>query len=72
MSSAGTPLPLELVSRIGQLELRVRELERQTPDAVSIQDDDGAERVRLGLQDDGSYGIRIWDAGGTLRHDQTF
>lgn len=29
-------------------------------------------RVRIGRQDDGKYGIRIWSSSGVLSHDQTY
>ena len=66
-----TPSRDVLVTEVKRLRQRVSDLESAAPDAVSIQDDEGTERVRLGLQDDGSYGIRVYNATGTQIFDQT-
>ncbi len=66
-----TPNRDVLVTKLERLEKRISDLESAAPDAVSIQDDEGTERVRLGLQDDGSYGIRVFNATGAQIFDQT-
>lgn len=46
-----------------------------TPDVIEIADDNGVTRLRIGAQDDGSWGVRIFTADPSdpnhLSHDLT-
>lgn len=57
-------------SRIADLEKRLADLERRQPKSFAISDGTRV-RVRLGLQSDGKYGLRVWNAAGTLVVDNT-
>lgn len=58
---------------ISRLEHRIRQLEDAAPVTYSFVDETtGVERMRVGLQDDDTTGIRIWNASGGLVHDATF
>lgn len=53
-----------------ELEQRVAHLERgQVRDRYDVRDSSGRLRVRVGLQADGTYGVRIWSSAGALIHD---
>jgi len=60
----------ELHRELGRTRARLEVLERVTPQAISFHDGTRV-RVRIGLQDDGTYGIRIWDSAGALAFDYT-
>lgn len=64
--------PADVLRQVAELQAKVASLEltarRRRLDA---RDDAGTLRVRLGLQADGTYGLRIWSSGGALVVDQT-
>lgn len=57
---------------IRELEEKVQrlELDRQRP-YLELRHGDGERRVRIGLQDDGRWGVRVWDGAGALVVDDT-
>lgn len=57
-------------TRIRNLEQAIAKLERRQPQAISFQDATRV-RVRLGRQDDGTYGLKVWNAAGALVHNYT-
>lgn len=60
----------QLLREIAQLRRKVADLEagRQRP---YLELRDGNRRLRVGVQDDGSWGLRVWDSGGVLVIDDT-
>jgi tRNA A37 threonylcarbamoyladenosine synthetase subunit TsaC/SUA5/YrdC len=56
-----------LEQQVDALQNKVKRLERMQPDPITIVADNDAQLV-LGTQGDGSFGIRIWDSSGALRH----
>ncbi len=61
----------DLIARMKRIEANLRQLaaDRQRP-YLELRGDD-QRRVRLGLQEDGTWGIRIWDSAGALILDET-
>lgn len=56
----------------GELERRIERLEALLQrSALETRSADGVLRVRLGRQDDGAYGLRVWSAAGVLVIDET-
>lgn len=64
----GASATRELARALGGVRLQ----QLQSPTYLSAVDSNGNERVRIGEQDDGSFGIRIWDDQGSLRLDETW
>lgn len=60
----------ELERRLAQIERRLAALERPAPTSIAFTDGTRV-RVRIGLQDDGKYGVRVWTSAGALTYDQT-
>lgn len=60
-----TALVLELERRVARLERLVQAQRRD------FRDTGGLLRVRVGLQDDGRYGLRVWTSAGALVIDST-
>lgn len=60
--SKGTPRDREhaLELTLEEIVSLLRQLLSSSPDVISITDDNGIERIRVGAQDDGSWGIRIY------------
>lgn len=59
-----------LEARFSDLTKRVEALERRQPAAIAFGDATRI-RVRVGKQDNGSFGIRVWNASGALVIDHT-
>lgn len=57
-------------ARIRDLEKRVEALERRQPPSLSFSDGTRV-RVRIGRQDDGKFGLRVWTSAGALTIDYT-
>ena len=59
--------------QIATLQQQTRRLQQNNASAANYTDDTGdtGTRTRIGLQDDGTWGLRVWDANGTLIFDQT-
>jgi len=65
-------LPQTLLGELVELRRRVEQLERQVKrQTVDQRDTAGRLRVRIGRQDDGKYGTRIWSSAGALVFDDT-
>jgi hypothetical protein len=62
---------LAFEQRLAQLEDRLSRIERPTPEAIAFADTAGATRVRVGLQTDGTYGLRVYDTDENTQHDAT-
>ncbi len=62
----------DLLGMIRALQRRVELLEggRQAT-RQDLRDVNGTLRVRLGQQDDGSWGLRVWTSAGSLAIDHT-
>lgn len=71
MANIPTTLDNALVEYLRSLEQRLRMMEQARPQAYEMRDATRG-RVRIGLQADGKYGLRIWDATGLLRQDNTW
>lgn len=63
--------PLDVLARLQRLEDRVQRLELDRERPFLELRGPGAERVRLGRQDDGRWGLRVWSAAGALIIDTT-
>lgn len=50
---------------------RIQSTDAQATGAYRSWHDGTRERVRVGKQSDGKYGIRIWTSGGVLTYDNT-
>jgi len=61
----------DLLTRIVRLEDRLQRLELQRQAPFLELRGPGLERVRLGRQDDGRWGLRVTSAAGTLIIDTT-
>lgn len=61
----------DILSRIDALEKELSDLRRlvQAPFFAGA-DATGRVRFRVGLQEDGKYGLRVWSAAGALLVDQ--
>lgn len=57
-------------SRLADLERRIGMIERRQPTSLSVSDGN-IVRVRFGKQDNGSFGLRAWNAAGALVVDAT-
>lgn len=57
-------------ARLRDLERRVETLERRTPASLAFSDGTRI-RVRLGEHSDGKFGLRVWNASGSLIYDYT-
>jgi len=56
----------DLLTIVAALQRRVGELERDRQRPYLELRGTGQRRVRLGLQDDGTWGLRVWSAAGVL------
>lgn len=62
----------DLLRIVARLQEQVAQLERDRIRTFQeYADPAGNRRVRIGLQDDGSFGIRVWSNTGTLVHNYT-
>jgi len=55
---------------LARLEKQLAQLERGTAESYAYSDGTRV-RVRIGKQDDGTRGFRVWNAAGALIHDYT-
>lgn len=60
-----------LAAYLKKLEGRIARLEQEQARGITYRDGTRI-RVNIGLQTNGTYGIRIWDAAGTLQYTQTW
>jgi hypothetical protein len=65
-----TVQPQTTEARIADLEKRLASLERRRPAAIAFSDGN-IVRARVGKHGDGKFGLRAWNAAGTLVVDQT-
>jgi hypothetical protein len=65
-----TVQPRTIEGRLADLENRIAEIERRHPAAIGFSDGNIA-RARVGKHGDGKFGLRAWNAAGTLVVDQT-
>jgi hypothetical protein len=56
--------------RLARLDKRLSAIEQRQPERLAVADGSRV-RSRFGRHDDGKYGLRCWDSGGTLIVDQT-
>ena len=67
-----TPGRPDITTTVTDLTRRVAQLEAQTMASNrEWRDPDGRLRVRVGVQADGRWGVRAWNAAGVLIVDQT-
>lgn len=60
------------IDEVRELRQRVAQLERaQQASRLSFTDGAGTLRVRVGRQDDGAWGLRVWTSAGALAIDET-
>lgn len=64
------PQPYEPQTDLAQVKKDLLGLQRHNPSSIAFSDGTRV-RTRIGLQDDGKYGLRVWNAAGTLVVDQT-
>lgn len=64
--------PFDQGAQLSDLQREVKERQRHTGGATDWRDDAGRLRIRLGRQEDGTWGLRIWDNAGTLQVNQTW
>jgi hypothetical protein len=66
--------PKDIVRYVQDLEDRITRLEKLARlagasidnDSLTINDDSGRRRALLGLQDNGTFGITVWDSAGNV------
>lgn len=61
----------DLLDRVKRLQRDVDQLQRDRQRPYLVLRDTGDRQVRLGLQDDGTWGLRMWDTAGVLILDET-
>lgn len=61
----------QLLREIAQLRRKVADLEADRQRPYLELRGAAAQRLRVGAQDDGSWGLRVWDSGGVLVIDDT-
>lgn len=66
------PLRPDITTDIAALQRRVQQLEAQAQAPYQeYRDTAGRLRVRVGVQADGAWGLRVWNTSGALIVDQT-
>lgn len=63
--------PFDQGRQVAKLQRDVENRRRSTGGALDWRDDEGRLRIRLGRQEDGTWGLRIWNAAGVLTTNDT-